>query len=234
MAAQRADVVNGDGFDVVAKYSPVISWEALGFALPPAPKSVRTAVRLSNDSLPLRWVLDSPGKSDPPAVRYRFPAPLDSYIGEARSVRSEVKLVEKRVLEGASGFVEVDPRSVTMGVSDLDKSIQETEFLDSAKFPMVRFTIESISSTPRTVSFGELTAAQVQGRFELKGVTVPIFFVAEVEPVAGHDGQPRVWVRGSFQINLIDFQVQRADGPAPANHTLIFDIHLKLKPARKD
>ncbi len=50
-----------------------------------------------------------------------------------------------------------------------------------------------------------------------------------------HDrGKPQLLMNGSFSIDLRTFKIEGADGPAPANHTLEFDVNFALVPARSD
>ena len=50
----------------------------------------------------------------------------------------------------------------------------------------------------------------------------------EIEPVIGEQEKPLLLARGSFQIDLRDFDIEGAEGPAPAKYTLALDINLKM------
>jgi len=51
----------------------------------------------------------------------------------------------------------------------------------------------------------------------------------EFEPVIGEDGKPRLLIRGAFKIDLRVFNIEGADGPAPARHILLLDLNFILK-----
>jgi hypothetical protein len=53
--------------------------------------------------------------------------------------------------------------------------------------------------------------------------------MTQIEPIMDADGRPRLLVNGSFKIDLRTFNIEGADGPAPARHTLVFDLNLILK-----
>jgi polyisoprenoid-binding protein YceI len=225
---QMKDSKSGDGFDPVEPKVQETTWSAIGFQLPDAPQSDQAAID-PNAPLPLNWIVDVPDKSEPPLISFRFPAPLDAYFGQVGAVRAELHMKAERELAGATGYIEADPLSVTMGVPDLDSSIQGKGYLDSSAHPVSRFELTSIE-TEEKLAYGKLTPAQVNGRFKLKGVEVPLSIRAEVEPVIGPDGKPRLLGRGSFSIDLKSFKISGADGPEPQRNTILFDINLKLKP----
>ena len=47
-------------------------------------------------------------------------------------------------------------------------------------------------------------------------------------------GNRQLLMNGSFSIDLRTFRIEGADGPAPANHTLHFDVNFALTPARNE
>ena len=59
---------------------------------------------------------------------------------------------------------------------------------------------------------------------------MPLAAPAEFEPVIGADGRPRLIVRTAFRIDLRDFDIEGADGPAPARYTVKFDVNLAFEP----
>ena len=228
--ASLADPEGGDGFDPIPATTPQRSWEALGLKLPDPPVG-RAPSPVVSTELPLHWVLDDSGPNDPPVVQFRFPAPLDAYVGEVESVRAEVRLAGKNSLDGAEGWVEADPASVTMGVDALDQAILGSGFLDVEKHGTARLVIEAVKGRDNTLAYGAITASAIEGRFTMKGVSIPLEVVGQIEPVIGEDGRPRLIVTGSFTIDLRTFTIPGADGPAPQRYTLRFDGHARLRPA---
>ena len=224
-----ADSASGDSFDPVKKNTPQKTWEQIGFPLPPAPK-VKTAATEVSAAVPQKWVLTDSGPDDPPMIQFRFPAPLDNYAGEVKSGRGEFSLSQSRKVSSAQGFIEIDTRgSITMGDPRLDEAIQGSMMLYTKKFPVARFDIEKISGEDQPIAYGRLSPAFVAGKFTLKGNSIPLTSMTQIEPVMGADGRPRLLVSGSFKIDLRAFDIEGADGPAPARHMLLFDLNLILK-----
>lgn len=223
------DPASGDSFDPVDAAVPFINWEQIGFALPPAPK-IKASQKYFSGTVPQNWVLTPPGPEDPPMILFRFPAPLDNYAGEVKSGRGEVLLPDDRKVEGAQGFVEIDTRTaITMGDPRLDEAIQGSMMLYTKKYPFASFKVKKASGDGLPISYGRLSPATVEGIFTLKGKSTPLSSVAQIEPILGEDGVPRLLINGTFKIDLKIFKIEGADGPAPARYTLLFNLNLILK-----
>ena len=157
-------------------------------------------------------------------------APLDNYAGEVTSAKGEIVLPINLQVDGAKGFIEVDTSSsITMGDPVLDEIIRGSIMLYTNKYPTAKFAIESVASDGRPITFGQQTAASIQGLFTLKGKTVPLTSTAEIEPIIADNGKPRLLIRSTFKIDLRVFNIEGADGPPPARHTLLFDANFTLK-----
>jgi hypothetical protein len=224
-----ADPASGDSFDPVKKTTARKSWEQIGLPLPPAPKAKTAAIAVSA-VVPQEWIVTDSGPDDPPMIQFRFPPPLDNYAGEVKSGRGELFLSQNRMVSGAQGFVEIATRgNITMGDPRLDEAIQGSMMLYSKKFPVARFDIEKISGENQPIAYGRLSPAFVAGKFTLKGKSIPLTSMTQIEPVMSEDGRPRLLVSGSFKIDLRTFNIEGADGPAPARHMLLFDLNLILQ-----
>jgi polyisoprenoid-binding protein YceI len=224
-----ADPASGDSFDPVKKTTPQKTWQQIGFTLPPAPE-LKTAQMAVSAVVPQKWALTDSGPNDPPMIQFRFPAPLDNYAGEVKSGHGQISLPQNRKVDGAKGFVEIDTRgNITMGDSRLDEAITGSMMLYTKKFPAARFDIEKISGDGQPIAYGRLSPAFVTGKFMLKGQSIPLNSMTQIEPVMGEDGRPRLLVNGSFKIDLRTFDIEGADGPAPARHMLVFELNLILK-----
>ena len=229
VANQISDPENGDSFDPVSNTVISADWDAIGFPLPLAPPQ-KTIVHVTLNELPHGWILENSTATDPPMIIFRFPAPLDNYSGEVISATGELVLPKKYRLEGARGFVEVKTGvAVTMGNAALDEAIRGSIMMNSKDYPTSRFEIESISGDGFPIGYGRLTPTIIKGDFFLKGKRKSIAARGEFEPIVGEDGLPRILVRGSFRINLLEFQIEGADGPAPARNTVLFDINLTFR-----
>ncbi|MDJ0781952.1 MAG: YceI family protein [Desulfosarcinaceae bacterium] len=216
----------GDGFDPLGADLKVVSWEQLGFPLPPAPAK-RARMADVPKTLPLNWRLRMPDSDAPPLIHFHFPAPLDQYRGEVTAAQGHFRLGKGGIIAGAEGAVHVDTRkAVTMGDPILDEAIQGQALLGARQYPEARFTLTSASGDGQPVRFGHLTPALLEGNFALKGKRVPLSLKAEVEPAIGTAGDLQLLVRTRFQIDLVRFAIEGADGPAPARNTLLFDLNL--------
>lgn len=231
VARQIAAVESGDAFSPVPSDVPAVSWERLGLALPEAPER-KTSVSV-DISLGREWRLGEPGTHAPSLVRFRFPAPLDQYAGEVMRGRGRLTLGENRTVDGGDGFVEMDPASVTMGFPDLDKALQGGMFLATRKHGPARFEAATLSGDGRPLAFGRLVPGAATGTFTLKGISIPLTVPLEFEPVIDENARPRLLVKGGFSIDLNTFSIEGADGPAPANHTLLIDLNLAYEPVEK-
>jgi polyisoprenoid-binding protein YceI len=223
------DPDSGDSFVPVGENTLQTSWESIGFPLPPAPKEKTAELNISAE-IPQHWILAKSGPDDPPMIQFRFPAPLDNYAGEVKSAKGEFFLAKNLKLDSAEGFIEIDTRiAITMGDPLLDEAIQGSMLLSTKNFPTARFDVEKITGDGLPLVYGRLSPAAVNGIFSLKGKKNALSSKMEFEPVIGEDGKPRRLIRGTFKIDLRVFNIEGADGPAPAKHTLLFDLNFILK-----
>ena len=223
------DPESGDSFDPVGKSTPQKSWASIGLSLPPAPKEKNDRLAVSAD-IPQHWVLAKSGPDDPPMIQFRFPAPLDNYAGEVKSANGEFSLSKNLTLNSAEGFIEIDTRTaITMGDPVLDEAIRGSMLLYTKNFPTAGFVVENVTGDGSPLVYGRLSPAAVTGIFTLKGKKIPLSSKTEFEPIIGEDGKPRLLIRGAFKIDLRVFNIEGADGPAPARHFLLLDLNFILK-----
>ena len=110
-------------------------------------------------------------------------------------------------------------------VNRLDEALGGSMLLYTKKFPTAQFAAKNITSDGQPLAYGRLTPAAVSGTFTLKGKSVPLSTRTEFEPVIGADGKPRLLIRGAFKIDLRTFNIEGADGPAPARHHILLDLN---------
>ena len=225
-----SDPLGGDGFDPLPDSVTLLSWQEAGFTLPAARMAPqKRAAGLG--PVPSRWqltVIDD----GPPAILFRFAEPLDQYRGEVFPTKGDLRWSSEKGLAAAQGAVSVDTASaVTMGEPMLDEAIKGALMLDVKRFPESRFDLTNLSSEDFQPAYGTLTLARIEGLFHLKGKTIPLTAPAEFELVVSPQGDPRLLVRTAFTIDLIQFDIEGADGPSPARHTVVFDINLAYRPA---
>ena len=228
------NVAGGDAFRPVPRDAQIVSWSDLGLEIEPESESEAEASSVGGfefDEIGNWHVVDPPAGSAP-AIQFRFPAPLDNWVGVAPLVSGRVKMGAGGLVAGATGWVEVDLTSVEMGEPELDDALQGSAFLHTEEHRHARFRLNEMSAPADPLTAGRQVLGEAGGTFELKGVTVPLSLPLLVEPVVVTFGEPRLLVSGRFTIELDEpFGIQRAEGPPPANNTLIFDLALVLAPS---
>lgn len=218
----------GDGFDAVPADKPTVSWEDMGFTLPPKPEG---AVDIDPSTIELvgEWAVDTEAQKRRPAVTFAFPAPLDNYSGRVKKLTGELTLGEGLGLPDASGKFVVPIEAVTMGDEILDGEI--VGWLKGKDHPESSFTFDNIETGVEVLVFGEVIPGVLVGRFEMKGIGVDLRVPVSVEAIIGSDGKPRVTIDGQWTIDIADpFGVAGPDGPADVRNQLVYRCHILLAP----
>lgn len=224
--AQIAHSKIGDGFDGVPLADVAPSWHELGLDLPPAAKGTTTAS--ADVELPTHWRLTASADSGPQLL-FRFPPPLERYSGEVSEIAGELRLKATDQLDGAVGFITVQTSSVTMGEKALDDAVRG-KMLFADRFPQARFELETASSDA-PLAFGRISRMVAKGQFTMMGFEVPLDVRAQLEPIIGEDGKPRLHVQAGFDLRLkAPFGIEGPHGPTPANDTLNFHLNVLLDP----
>ncbi|ANM29505.1 hypothetical protein ABI59_07790 [Acidobacteria bacterium Mor1] len=226
--AQITGSTRGDGFDPVPATVAEVSWEQAGLPLPERAQGSSAAA--ANLELPARWRVEPSEPGAAPRLVFRFPAPLDRYTGEVGQVDGALALESPDSLQGAKGWIETDTSSVTMGEQTLDAAIHGKMILVK-RFPDARFELAEVSAPEEPLRFGNLSRVAAKGTFTMMGQEIPLDVAAQLEPIVGDDGKPRLHVQAGFEIRLMEpFGVEGPDGPAPANDTLQFHLDVLMLP----
>jgi len=216
----------GDGFDPLPKTTPVVSWSELGLDLPARPEGV--AADVPRGPLPRRWRL-ADADDDEPALLFHFPAPMDSYRGEARVASAALDLEGDG--GGPTGHVLAPVTGVSMGDADLDRWIHGPAVLDAAEHPDSRFTLGALRFDGAPPGWGRLATATGHGTFSMQGAQIPLAARVQLEAVVGADERPRLLATGTFELPLgAPFDIEVPVGEPPANQQLVFDLVLTLEP----
>ncbi len=227
MVDQMGSTVHGDGFDVVSTDVKIATWEELGLRLPDEPADAPAEMT----GLPLArvWRVLDDDLEYLPVLQFRFAPPLDSYAGEVFRVNGGLTLANGFETDTIRGAFNADPKSVTMGEPLLDKTLQGEVFLHTEQYPSSRFSIDTVEGDGH-VRWGRKAAVRMAGRFQLKGVTVPLTMDATLEPTVGGVGGVLLNFKGRFDLDIRPFELEGPDGPQPATHTMRFDFDLFLEP----
>lgn len=214
----------GDGFDAVGPTVARTSWEALGLELPPAPEGAAAVADLDRP-IPAHWRiapdLDSYGQ-------FRFPAPLDNYIGQIPEMTGSLDFAPDLDPRTATGEATVPARSVTMGNPALDDTVYES--ISAEAHPESRFVLERvISANGDALAWGQPVQLEAEGRFDLKGMQVPLNVRAELLPGLDEAGNPILSATASYTLNIATpFNIEGPDGPADAASKLEFFLNFHL------
>ena len=222
-----SDPQSGDSYSALSSLVSTVTWEEMGLPLPVQAKKKTRRSKLTT-KLGKYWRLEQTTKRERPMIQFRFPAPFEQYAGEVLTARGEITFDERLSPSSAKGFLAVETNSVTMGDKDLNKAIKGGSFLETGKFPEARFEINRVTSLAQTIDFGRLATGTVEGVFTLKGKRISLELPVDVEPIVGTDRKPRLIIRGTFGINLLDFEIQGADSNTPAGQSLVFDLYLVM------
>lgn len=230
IAKQLTQDKKGDGFDAVPTSTNTVAWADLGLARPEAPAQV--AVDVSGLTLTDEWAFAvTPETEGRPAIRFRFPAPIDHYRGTVAGAAGELTLGAGQAFAGLSGWVEADVATLTMGADDINEEIRGATFLNALKWPKARFEFASIETDATGPRFGEQIQATIAGTLSMRGHEQPISFTAQIEPVVGADRGVQLLVEGRFELNLTSpYGMPAADGPSPQNETVLVDVALAFSP----
>ena len=215
-----------DVYRPLAATTPVRSWDDLGLPLPPAPPNAAPAI--GSGELPRAWTLapvDDPAALPP--VGFRFPAPLDTYSGDARGVRGTLTLGGE---ESFTGAFTVATSSVTMGEPDLDAYIHGAQVLQVADHPEASFTVER-GTAIGGVEWGKSTPITVEGRFAMRGESLVVGATGSLTPDLDRSGEPRLRLEATFEVPIYEtFGFRGPDGPDASRNRLIFQIDADLRP----
>lgn len=230
MLRQMKESKLGDGFDPINSSVPVRSWASLDLNLPLAPAHARFNPKPAQP-LVADWVFDPMPVDEAPPLQFRFPAPLDNYMGSAPAIDAELHLADGLKLVGASGFVEVSTTSLTLGEKELDATMLNA--IKAADFASARFDLKEIAAPENhPLAYGDMRQFLGKGNFLMKGVTTPIDVRAEITPTVNDEGAPRLQVTAEFSIRLREkFAIDGPPGPEPANDTVEFRLSFQMKPA---
>lgn len=105
-------------------------------------------------------------------VLFQSEARLETFNGVAEKVRGEIRL-DPANLEGASGRVSVDVRSMKTGIKLRDEHLQSSNWLDAERYPEIVFTLDRISGAS-ALRDKEEVSLRLEGKFSLHGVTKPM------------------------------------------------------------
>ncbi len=228
---QLRSLAHGDAIEQRPFDQPTPSWTDLGLELPAAPK-VSLPPAFTNNSLSKEWTFAEGLPDGSPLVQFHFGAPVDHYAGEARQMRTQLRLKSKNSLQGATGHVVVKTSSITMGDDGLDDHIFN-DYLAVLNYPNATYEFEIVEA-PASWEIGSSQSIGLKGTFSMIGKPVELSSSGRVDVVSGNNGEPLLKLHGSFKLPLKAlYGIEGPDGPSPAKDELQFYLNVLLKPTKK-
>lgn len=221
---------SGDGVNAVNANIKVLKWTEM--SLPEIEKKKNILAVDSKLTVPKNWVIAKQKKDDAPMLSFGFPPPIDYYRGEFLKVESNIFFSEN-AHKNSIGFIRCFPKNITMGEKDLDETLQSEFFFDTENFPQITFKIENIDLKQNKLSFGKIIPLDLEGKMTIKEKSAALTIRAQAELYLNNKGKIFMNLTGKTALNLKHFNIEKAYGPAPANHTVNVYLNLKLIPAKK-
>jgi polyisoprenoid-binding protein YceI len=141
-------------------------------------------------------------------VRFDSKATVESFSGKTRQVEGFIEVTPASLGDSVAVRVTVDLASLDTGI-DLRNQHMRKNHLETDKYPKAVFRGATIRPPhPSTLEPGERQSLEIEGDFELHGVSrrmrIPVEVTLTVE-----DGTPRLRVAGQFSVGLEDFGIKR-------------------------
>ncbi|RMG44729.1 MAG: hypothetical protein D6718_09515 [Acidobacteria bacterium] len=169
---------------------------------------------------PIRFAVDDPmGRN---VVTFKSEAPLEDIVGTSNAVSGWIEFDPMHPERGARGELTVPVSSLKTGIPLRDEHLQGRDWLDAARHPSIRFTIDGVRNVKSLKSSREFKtySMDVTGKLTVRGRTKRVSFPARVtylpESEKTRQKMPGDLLagRGEFTVRLADFGVT---GPAGAD-----------------
>lgn len=141
-------------------------------------------------------------------------APLENIKGSSEGVTGSFTIDPKN-LAGIRGTISTQVKTMKTGNATRDGHLQNSAWLNAAKYPAITFTIESVSDVKAT---GNKANARATGDFTMHGVTkkmtIPfeITYMPESEATKKRAPGDLVMIKADFTVALKDYNVAGAQG----------------------
>ena len=215
----------GDAYSPIPVNIAIPTWEDLKLNLPK--KSEKEISVTSN--LILRtgnWTVTGVIDNQTPLIQFRFAEPLERYAGEVQKMSGKMTIDENGKI--TAGDFTVPVKSLTMGIESFDAKIFKS-YLKASRFPNASFTFQDIEKH-EVLAFGQTTQVTIKGLFKLKNKKKIIPVRAQITPIVDAEGNARLSVNASFQLNITDdFGIEGPDGPNPNRKLMEFNMNFLLQ-----
>ncbi len=215
----------GDAYSPIPAHITMPTWENLKLPLPQKAKNDLTI----NKNISIRtgdWNAAGVIDNQTPLIQFRFAEPLERYAGEVQKMSGKMTIDTNRKI--TAGDFTVPVKSLTMGIESFDTKIFKS-YLKAGRFPNASFTFQDIG-THEALVFGQTTQVTIKGLFKLKNKKKIIPVRAQITPIADAEGNAKLSVNASFQLNITDdFGIEGPDGPSPNRKLMEFTMNFLLQ-----
>ncbi|MGO9830407.1 MAG: YceI family protein [Myxococcaceae bacterium] len=160
-------------------------------------------VSVTASAEPRVWTLEKPSAR----VRFTVDAPLDAIHGASSGMSGTLTFAEEAWASGA-GRIRIDLTGFTTGLSLRDEDLRD-QFFQTDKFPEATLLLTGIErvSAPALALDADAQADAV-GTLSLHGQSRPVRIPITVR-LTESGGQREFLVRGSFEVTMADYGIQR-------------------------
>ena len=169
------------------------------------------AVVMSDSTASAQTFIFGKAKSGQQLATVESVTSMETFTGKTSKVSGILKL--DQVKRKVAGFLEIDPATLETGIGMRDEHLREPEWLNTAKYPKIRFTVKSIKQLSKD-------EYQVKGDFALRGVTKAVTATVNARYLKAGAATKKAGFAGDvlhidarLQIALSDYGIQ-ISGPA--------------------
>ena len=132
-------------------------------------------------------------------------------------------------ISSSQGKLIMDARSVRFGYNKVDIDAHSSEWLNSAKFPKILYTLKSMGNFSWK---NDILYTKANGVLSIKSTTVPISFPLQIQYRRGerrhYDGKPgdMIFLRGNFQLSRDKLSINSGSAFDSILDTVHISLHL--------
>lgn len=139
-------------------------------------------------------------ESDESRVQFISDATLEKISGVGHAMHGQID-VDPANLAGTKGTIELDVKSIKTGVDLRDEHLNSDAWLDSKKFPKIKFQIGKVEGAA-SIAAGQAVDVTVKGKLTMHGVTRDETATAKVRMT-----DKGLKIQASFKVNLENYKV---------------------------
>lgn len=139
-------------------------------------------------------------ETDESRVQFVSDATLEKISGVGHSMHGQID-VDPANLAATKGTIELDVKSIKTGVDLRDEHLNSDAWLDSKKFPKIKFQIGKVEGAS-SISQGQAVDLTVKGKLTMHGVTRDETATAKVRMT-----DKGLKVQANFKVNMENYKI---------------------------